>query len=102
MPQAHSGRERQIEILLIQVFGLYVDGLFVHGEQSHLAFIFGGFNAFHVLVVLRAEYVREHEGIIVVEWQGSIEFRLRKEREERFLQRLVRVAHIHQRNQSVE
>ena len=54
VPQAHSGRERQIEILLIQVFGLYVDGLFVHGEQSHLAFIFGGFNAFHVLVVLRA------------------------------------------------
>ena len=49
-----EGRERQIEILLIQVFGLYVDGLFVHGEQSHLAFIFGGFNAFHVLVVLRA------------------------------------------------
>ena len=68
MPESHTGRERHIEIFLVQVFWLYGYGLLVNRQQCHIVLVFSGFKAFYYIVVLRAEHVCQYKGIIAVEW----------------------------------
>ena len=103
VPQSHSGRQRQVEVLLVQVLRLYGDHLLGDGEHGLLVLVLGVVEVLHLLVVLlRAEHVGEDEGIVAVEREGCVKLGACEEREERPLERLVRVAHVHDADQAIE